>query len=263
MLNKLFFLSILLIGFSCQNSPDNSLVETDKKNTPGNQLTNEIQAKVDKINAEAESLTVANSLSYQHNDGSSEEVFAYLDKDQHIMKIEEKFKNGKTGDAGIRLFYFENGKRIMSVERFIDAEKAQGQFRERISFYKKTGEVTSTMERKAVYEEDLEKVEFKSVETYDCSMEIAENVLNQKGVFATTFQGFASDGPVDYLIVGGPGESGYASALAVQYADNIFKQLKTNEAKMINTPLSIEFEKMMDERKLEFQVLTGLKIVAK
>ncbi len=258
MINKFAIFSVLMFFASCTNNSEPSLETLGTDNV--NPQTIEIQQKIDEINANIEVLTVANSLFYQHNDGSTEEVFAYLDKDQKIVKLEEKFKVKKEGNSGVRFFYFEKGKRIMSIERFIDVQNGGGKFRERKSYYDKNGLPFATEERLTLYEEDLEKIDFESVKPYDCSIETAENVLNQRGLFATTFQGFASDGPVDYLIVGGPGDSGFASALAVQFADQTTNYLKANQERLVNTPLIVEFEKMIDERKLEFQVLTNVKI---
>jgi len=259
MVNKIAILSFLLVLVSCQDNTENSNngISATSKSTP---KMNALQRKVDNINTNAEDLNVANSLSYRHNDGSIEEVFAYLNQQQQIVKVEEKFKNGKEGDSGVRFFYFEKGKKIMTVERFIDVKKRDGKFLERVSFYDKSGKPFASKERVTLYEEDLEKIEFSAINPYDCSIETAENVLNQKGVFSTTFQGFASDGPIDYLIVGGPGETGFASALAVQYADQTTNYLKSNQERMVDSPLLVEFEKMMDERKLEFQVLTRVEI---
>jgi hypothetical protein len=258
MINKIALFTILLILVSCQNTD-----EKPTKNTPvsaQNPKLVEIQNLVDRINSDAEELTVANSLFYQHNDKSTEEVFAYLNNKQQIVKIEEKYKNGKTGNSGVRFFYFDAGKKILSEERFIDALKSKGKFRERISFYDENGKPFYTKQRVTQFEEGLEKIEFNSVKLYDCSTETAQNVLNQKGIFSTTFQGFATDGPIDYLIVGGPGESGYASALAVQFSDGQINYLKANQERMIDSPLTVEFEKMMDQHKLEFQVLKSVQI---
>jgi len=259
MVNKIVILGLLLVLVSCQNNAENNNNDAPavSENTSG---MTELERKVDNINTNAGDLIVANSLSYQHNDGSTEEVFAYLNLEQQIVKIEEKFKNGKQGDSGVRFFYLEKGKKIMTLERFIDVKNRGGKFRERVSFYDKSGKPFASKERITLYEEDLEKIEFSAINPYDCSIETAENVLNQKGVFSTTFQGFASDGPIDYLIVGGPGETGFASALAVQYADQTTNYLKSNQERMVDSPLLVEFEKMMDERKLEFQVLTRVEI---
>lgn len=261
MVSKLFVFLFLLLLASCQNSRQTDAEQNPKSES--NPKVTKIMSVVEGVNTQINNFTVANSLAYRHNDGSTEEVFAYLDKSQQIVKIEEKFKEGSDGNSGVRNFYFENGKKIMSQELFIDLKDGGGNFRERLSFYDKNGRPFETKERITQFEEDLEKLEFKSVKVYDCSMETADQVLNQKGVFATTFQGFASDGPVDYLIVGGPGESGFASALAVQYADGNINYLKANQERLINTPLLVEFEKMMDERKLEFQILTRLQIEGK
>lgn len=258
MINKFAIFCLVLFISACKNNSEENFEEAINISESPEMLA--IQKKVEQINANDDDHTVANSLSYQHNDGSAEEVFAYLDKKQKIVKLEEKFKIKKDGNSGVRFFYFENGKRIMSTERFIDKTNGGGKFRERKSYYDKTGNAFATQERLTQFEEDLEKLSFEKAKPYNCSIETAENVLNQKGLFATTFQGFASDGPIDYLIVGGPGETGYASALAIQYADQTTNYLKANQVRMIDTPLLVDFEKMMDERKLEFQVLTNVKI---
>ncbi len=213
------------------------------------------------IVANEEEMSVANSLDFRHNDGSFEQVFAFLDAQGEIVKIEEKFANGKTGNTGVRYFYLENGKKFISHERFGDNENGKGSYRERISYYDKNGKVLSTKERLAPFEEDLEKEAYKNTNNYDCSMLRAEQVLNNEGVFATTFQGFLDNGNLTYLLVGGPGESGFASAVAVQYADKTIQTLKQNEKSFINQPLSINFEKMIDEKNLEFQVLISVKLL--
>ena len=257
MINKVVIISFLLLLAACKNN-SKKVAEKDlfAKITP---QMSEIQKMVDQITTNAGDLTVANSLSYQHNDGSTEEVFAYLNSDNQIVKVEEKFKNGVIGNSGVRFFFLNKGKKIMTIERFIDAANS-GKFHERQSFYDENEAPFATQERLTLYEEDLEKMKFTAIKPFNCSIETAENVLNQKGVYSTTFQGFASDGPIDYLIVGGPGETGYASALAVQFADPTTSFLKSNQEKMVNSPLIVEFEKMMDERKLEFQVLTRVEI---
>lgn len=251
-----------LVGFFVSCSQDSSDKVSEQPSSTSKVTSHpELEEKMLAIDAQEEELTVANSLTFNHNDGSFEEVYAFLDGKEKIVKIEEKFTNGKSGDNGVRFFYLENGKKFISKERFSDNSKAKGAFRERISYYDGNGKVLSTRERLAQFEEDLEKEEFKNTAKFDCSMKTAEEVLNNKGVFSTTFQGFVENGPLTYLLVGGPGESGYASALAIQFEDQTIAAMRKNEKKYINRPLAVQFERMMDEKNLEFQVLLSMKML--
>lgn len=259
---RLLFIALIMSISACNTDTAENQEET-KLPTKTATSNEELENKRILIDAKEDQYAIANSLSYRHNDGSLEEAFAYLDENKEIKKIEQQFTNGKTGNSGKRFFYLENGKKFLTIERFSDNENAKGAFRERISYYDKHAKVISTKERLAQFEEDLLKVEFADVAKYDCSMERADEVLNNKGVFATTFQGFVNGGNLTYLLVGGPGESGYASALAIQYEDEQIKKLKANEVAYINTPLRVQFEKMLDDRDLEFQVLLSMKIVGK
>jgi hypothetical protein len=262
-MNKLLFIALIMSLMACNSdsseSTEDQIVSTKKAATSNNDLEN----KRALIDAHEDKYSIANSLSFRHNDGSLEEAFAFLDDNNQIKKIEERYTNGKTGNSGKRIYYLENGKKFLTIERFSDNKNAKGAYRERISYYDKNAQVISTKERLAQFEEELLKVEFADVAKYDCSMERADEVLNNKGVFATTFQGFVNGGNLTYLLVGGPGETGYASALAIQYEDKQIQKLKNNEVAFINTPLSVQFEKMLDERDLEFQVLLSMKILGK
>lgn len=261
-MTKLFFFAFIGILISC--SPNSSEISEEKEGTtsiPEAGSNENLEAKRRNIDENEANYDLANSLSYRHNDGSLEEVYAILDPNKNILKIEERYTNGKTGNNGKRIFYLENGKKFMSIERFADNEKSNGAYRERVSYYSTDGKVLSTKQRVAQFEEDLEKEKFVEAAKYDCSLKTAEQVLNNEGVFATTFQGFVSAGNLSYILVGGPGETGYASAIAIQYEDDQIKKLRSNEVKYINTPLSVQFEKMVDEKDLEFQVLLSMKIL--
>lgn len=253
------FLALLFVGCISQEQTEEADNESTTMDKPA-VSNNKLDSQKDHIDVNEEQYDLASSLSFQHNDGSTEEVLAYLDKDKKIVKIKENFSVGKTGDVGSRVFYLENGLKFLSIEICSDNVNANGAFKEKVSYYDTDGNVLSTKERSSILEESLENEAFVDTENYDCSMEIAENVLNNKGVFSTTFQGFAENGHLTYLLVGGPGETGYASGLAVQYEDSQIKKLMADQKSFVDQPLSVQFEKMVDEKNLEFQVLVGLTI---
>lgn len=259
-ITALFLLSAaFLAGCQMQQSKSKgSETKTEIASIDESSFTNRIQ----KIDQNISDFEVGNSLAYMNNAQSKEEVFAYLDKKKNIIKMEQKFYNAKTKNWGTNFFYLEDGHKFASLERILDYEGHDGQFIERWSFYDNEQKVVFTKERMAEYEDEIQNQEFKAVKPHDCSIVQAGLALNQQGPFETTFQGFIADGPADYLIVGGPGEDDYTSTLLVQFEDDQIHYLKKNERKMIGAPLKVQFEKMVDERNFEFQVLLQAQILS-
>lgn len=203
-------------------------------------------------------LLVVNSLTYNNNINSTTEVIAYFDKKETMVKVEEKFSDMKSGNFGSTIFYLENGKKIATKQLYFDNKMDQPTFVERISFYDKSEKVNYTKERLAPFEEELVDLPFQPAKLHDCSLERAMSILNQTGKFVTTFQGFASDGNTQYLLVGENTVEGYASSLAVQRSDATIKKLEIDEKTMIGTPLEVQYYQMVDERGLKFQVLESV-----
>jgi hypothetical protein len=257
----LYIISFVLLSSCKMEAPKTEETSTTESLIP---LTNEAEfaQMILEIDAKEGQLDVGNSLFYTNNDQSTEEVFAYLNKQGEILKMEEKFYDATTGNRGIRLFYFLKEKKFASIERFIDKKDAEGKFVGRVSYYNKNQQPIFSKARLADYEEDLENAEFKQIAPFDCSMLTARQVLNQQGLFKTTFQGFLSDGPVDYLLVGGTGEKGYTSAIVVQFEDDQLAYLKKNQQTMVNTPLMVEYEKMIDQGNYEYQILLKARILS-
>lgn len=212
------------------------------------------------IEAKQSDLKIGNSLSYINGDQSTEEVFAYFDSSEMVM-LEEEFYNGKTGNQGVRLFYFEKGKLIASYTSYYDKTVGEGIFKQIRTFYNPQQEPIYTEMRVADYEEDLETNEFLSAKPMAISHLNALRVLNQEGPYATTFQGFFQNGPEEYLIVGGPKKQDYTSSMLVTFSDETIKFLRKNEERMIGTPLRVNFEKMVDGSDYSFQVLTKVEML--
>ncbi|MCT4560734.1 MAG: hypothetical protein N4A41_05080 [Crocinitomicaceae bacterium] len=255
----LFLTTCYLLSCQMQQSKSKSTEDTTQTaQIDESKFTKRIAA----IDKNISNFQIGNSLAYINNEQSKEEVFAYLDKKNNIIKMEEKFYDAKTKNLGTNFFYLEDGHKFASLERILDFEGHDGQFIERWSFYDNNQQVIFTKERMAEYEDEIQDEAFKVVKPHDCSMVRAGLVLNQQGPFETTFQGFFANGPNDYLIVGGPGAEDFTSTLMVQFVDSQVDYLKKNERQMIGAPLKVEFEKMVDDRNFEFQVLLKAQILS-
>ncbi|MES2798378.1 MAG: hypothetical protein V4638_00050 [Bacteroidota bacterium] len=219
----------------------------------------EIDGKILAIDTNS-ALIVANSLSYTHTNGSTEEASAFLTEKEEIIKIEEKFSDSKTGNFGKRLFYFEKGKRLATKEIYQDNLRSTPQFVERVSYYK-NDKVFFTEERTAEFEEQLEMNLFSMVKTSDCPSKNAMQILNQEGPFATTFQGFGGNGTIEILIVGENKEEGFTSGITVQHNEGDIGKLKANQRAYVGIPLEVQFERVIDNQGFEFQILLAAKIL--
>lgn len=201
-----------------------------------------------------------NSLIYTHMDGSTRDASAFLNKKEEIVKLLFRFSETQTGIYGERVFYVENGKKFASRETYYDNTIKTPVFVERFTVYDKNEKPIFTKERTAEYEMDLENAVFKMAKAKDCSIAEALQVLREEGPFETTFQGFASNGEMEFVIVGENKEIGYTSSIAVQHREGDIAKLMQNERKFVGVPLKVLFERIVDERGFEFQALLGLKI---
>jgi len=203
-------------------------------------------------------LLVFNSLKYNNNAGSTADATALLNAKQEEVKITENYNLAETGDFGKRTFYIDQGKKFASVE--VCFFKKTNRFIERITYYNKAGQPVFSKKRAAEYEEELEQLPFEQDKPTDCSIERAMRLLNKEGEFETTFQGFAENGTMKFLLVGENKADGYASSLSVQFEDVLIKKLFAQEAEMLGTPLEVGSELMADETGMTFQVLLYAKI---
>lgn len=258
----LYWLGVFVLVAACRNN--SNLEELEKKSKLGVEgeykpVQNEAfyERKIYEIDSDTSLLEVG-SLYYTKEDGSSYEVFAFLDANKRIVKLVENYVDGASGKYGKNVFYFDEGKKIVSNEHFEEKVANQSKFVERISYYKKNGHVVGTKIRVAKFEEDLDKIIYEKSKLTDCMTTNAENALNQEGSFETTFQGFVQNGNQHYLIVGEPKKDGFVSALLVQYYDSNIKKLISQEAVMMGKKLRVSFQKMKDDDGFQFQVLMAV-----
>ena len=206
------------------------------------------------------SLIRGNSLYYSKEDGSTMEVFINLNEEKQTVKIEELYSNAGSSSMCSNTFYFNKGLKYISRELFERGDELSGYFVERISYYDEKENPIKTIERKADFEDQLYREEFKVVENYNCSSKRALMALNQAGEFSTTFQGFIKEEPYLYLIVGDNEDNGYTSALVVQYEDQTIKKLQMYEAEMIGKGIQVEFETLSGTQGYDYQILLSTRL---
>jgi hypothetical protein len=132
-------------------------------------------------------LVVMNSLYFTKSDLSSIEVFAYLDKQNNILKIEEKFIDASKNYSSTNIYYINKGRKYATKERFSNGKGKNSSYTDRVSFYDNKEKVILSKSRHAEFEEDLEASSFSNISFYDCSITRAMNVINQSGEFETKF----------------------------------------------------------------------------
>lgn len=252
------FIFTLLVG--CTPS-DKSKQQIDSEISSTATNKEQIESKIEKLIAETDlndQLKVMNSLYFTKEDESSLEVNAFLDKSDKIMKIEEKYSDGSTGEYGSRIFYVKEGKKYATKERYEMRNGKKIDFVERVSFYDEKEKVVNTKLRKAEFEEDLDAKSFEFIAPYDCSIERAMSAINQEGSFQTKFQGFITARGDTYLSVGESKENGYVSTMLLQYHTSLTRKLQKDQEKYLGKKLNIEFQKMIDPNGFEYQILLSV-----
>jgi hypothetical protein len=261
---------LIFVQTSCGDSgKQGNQVEVNDRSRGGKQdfgkMEAEKEGQIEQWISETElnqaNLSLANSLYYTRDDGSSIEANAYLDDAGVILKIEEVYMDSKSGNHGKNVFYLKDGKKYASKELFEDHGTKDIKYVERITFYDAQEKTVKTKIRKAEFEEDLHAFPFQPAPLKDCSIKRVMDVLNQTGSFSTTFQGFVNSAAMSFLIVGENKPNGYVSTLAIQYADSTIKDLSKREGEMIGKLVRVDFQKIRDERGFEFQALLAVKVL--
>ncbi|MEJ6776497.1 MAG: hypothetical protein QNK85_04150 [Crocinitomicaceae bacterium] len=254
---------ILLVSASfigCQEDKGNVSSESDIEIVQYAASEIELNYKQYALYVDADtSLRKGNSLYYSREDGATMEVFISVDDEDETIKIEELYSNAGSASLCSNTFYFKNGKKNISRELFEEGNEVTGNFTERISYYDEKEIPIQTLERKAEYEDQLEFEQFSVVKKYNCSTKRALMVLNQEGEFASTFQGFISEGPYLYLIVGENEKTGFTSSLVVQYQDQTIQELKAYDKEMIGKGIQVEFETLSSQG-YEYQILKSIRL---
>lgn len=257
---SLLFLSIFLIA-SCAEKNDEkptSKKEVTQKVTPDDGRGAQYEKYMSEID-ESDSLDVANSLYYTKNNGESYQVYLRLNKEAEIVRIEEKYTTSESGSLLTNFFYFKDGVKYATKERFIEGKGNESKFAERVTYYDENGPKISKI-RRAPFEEYLQNESFSIIPAKDCSDARAQRALRGEGEFATNFVSTVQEEPIYYIIVGEGSENGYVSALVVQHFTPLIKTLLANPKSMEGKPMEVSFQEVNDGTGFTFQALLDLKI---
>jgi hypothetical protein len=196
------------------------------------------------------------SLNYAKENNSLAYVTAYLDKNSVIKKMIFFKQIGETGKIINSIFYFNGGAQFAS--KIIQEKKDKNKksfYSEVISFYDTKGKATSSKERKADFEELLDNEPFIQTKTSSSDTKEAYQVLNQKGEYTVTYQGFIESGDYLFLIVGSNTADGYTSSLSVQSLSPVVQYLRKSGSKELGRDLVVNYDHIMDQNGYEIQIL--------
>lgn len=207
-----------------------------------------------------DSLHTGNSLYYSKPTGESVEVEIFINDSSEMVKAVESYTVPGSYSVSRRIFYLRDGVKIATRELFEDSTVTGAAFSERVTFYDSDEKPIATKQRTAAFEESLDYESFTITANSNCTMERVMRVLNREEEFATTFQGFVSDGGATYLIVGEDIDDGFTSTMIVQFVDETIQWLQANEAEAIGKLLKLNFEKRNDGQGFEYQLLYGAAI---
>lgn len=246
-------LALLVLAACTNDSASDTKPVVTKKLSQEDAMFAEMKA----IDALAEQLgQVATSLKYTNEKGESVVVHAYFGEDNTILKMDREFSKGNQGDFGKVTYYLKDGLLFLSREYFQDNSGESPKFVDRISLYDQD-KVQKTIEKRVDYEDQLEQAAYQPAPLFACKLDDAMDVLNQKGSFETTFQGFAESGDLTYLVVGEPKKEGFSSALRADELDAFISELRKNPKKHLNRKIVVAFEVMTDPTGFEFQLYQG------
>lgn len=207
-----------------------------------------------------DSLGIGNSLFYSRGENEFTEVEFYVNSKSEMVKMIESYTQ-ESQTIAKNVFYLKEGKKFVSRELFEVNDHGALSFMERVTYYDEKEQPIVSKQRIAPYEQDLDFESFTTAKKHNCSMERALNILNQKGEFNTTFQGFVKESGFTYLIVGGTGKDAYTSSLVVQYEDATIRKLMMDEKAMIGKPLIVDFVVVEDGGEgFEYQILRSVSL---
>lgn len=260
---KIFLYTLILFVAAACGSNSKQEVENTTTELSGEKIkpTDLDQLMLD-IDFQAPNLVRVESLTYLKADGSMMVATAFLDQNKLITKVVEEYAE-VSKNIRSRTEYYSNGGVLFATRRQSEKVKDnQAYFSDEVSFYDENGKVTSSKERVADFEEDIENATYYKIKNVEHSNELALQVLGQKGQFATTFQGFVEQSGYQFLIVGEDvAGDGFTSSLSIQEDDKTILYLKREGKKALGKELKVDFEKITDQQGYKIQILKSVALV--
>jgi hypothetical protein len=257
-MRNFIFLSLLMLA-ACSGEE----AKTDDK-IEDSELANEgsLESEMKAIDAEIEtSGQQATSMRYTKDNGAFVVVNAHLNETGKIIKVEESYSDGDGANNGQNSFYLKDEKIFATREYYSDMSAHPASFVDRLSYYDKKQQVVKTLEKRVEFEEELDNVEYKTVDLKSIKMDRANNVLDQTGEFETSFQGFVRVQALNYIIIGSKNSEGWVSSVRVDYEDEFITSLLKNPAKYLNKKVFISFENVTDPTGFQYQTYLSGKFI--
>ncbi|MCC6702378.1 MAG: hypothetical protein IT221_12690 [Fluviicola sp.] len=257
MLKYIFPLFVLFLT-ACSDTPTSDETTQEQKIIKSFPSEGEMDERVTEIDALTDaSDLLASSLNYSKSDGTSILVLGHLNRDNELLKIEERFSDGNGKSNGTRFYYLYKGKAFVTHELIDQMENNTAVFIDRVTYYDEKGKVLKTKERSASFEEDVYKLAYKAAPIQGVSVDRAMRALNSEKEFTTTFQGLIYENGMTYLIVGeNTKNDGYTSALRCDFKDPLIIQLSNLPDNYIGEKLKVSFQ-VEEDRGYRFQLYTG------
>lgn len=259
MLKYIFPLFVLFLA-SCSDTPTGEESKQEEKIVNSFPSESEMDERVTEIDALTDaSELLASSLTYSKSDGTSILVLGHMNRDNELLKIEERFSEGNGKTNGIRFYYLYKGKAFVTHELIdqINTSNNTAVFIDRVSYYDINGKVLKTKERSASFEDDVYKLAYKPAPIQGVTVDRSMRALNSEKEFETTFQGLIYENGQTYLIVGENTKGdGYTSALRCDFKDPLIIQLSNLPDSYIGEKLKVNFQ-VEEDRGYRFQLYTG------
>lgn len=260
---KIFLYTLILLVVVACGSNSKQEAKNDSVELSGEKIKpSDLDKLMLDIDFQTPNLVRVESLTYLKSDGSMMVVTAFLDQNELITKIVEEYADVSKNIRSRTEFYSNGGVLFATRKQSEKVKDNQAYFSDEVSFYDEEGNVKSSKERIADFEEDIENASYVKINNVAHSNELAMQVLNQKGQFVTTFQGFVEQSGYQFLIVGEDVKGdGFTSSLSIQEDDKTILYLKREGKKVLGKELKVDFEKITDQQGYKIQILKSVALV--
>lgn len=200
------------------------------------------------------------SLEYTDDFQNNRTARGKLNRKNEIVKLEmeEIYSKGK---QVLTYFYFKGNILFFAKQILKDYQTKSNGFKELYTYFGDNNKPIISLLRLGNDEEELLSKGFKVCEKTKFDPKPAMDLVNQKGIYETRFQGSTETDNLKFIIVGTSGGLKVQSALAYSKDFPLALHLVANEAQYINRLLKVEFTKVTGLNGFTYQGLTRIKIM--
>jgi hypothetical protein len=258
---KLTFLKKLLVPFlciiivSCNDHDETIQIQPLKKRivfSAKNKHLSVFENYAKKIDGN-KNLEKIQSLIYMDTAGNTSEAFAWIDKKNEIVKLQQNVSL-MTGKKIERVFYFLNGLKTMSRQIVYYYDKKIPVFSEERSYYSLKNSVIASFTRYSKTEE-LDLATFNETKKHAIPHEIALSIIKRTGDFETRLQGFEEAFDRKFIILGTENQT---TSVAFNVESPILSELIKAKESRRNTLLDVQFSPITEPNGFTFQALIQL-----